>query len=177
MPRYVAFLRAINVGGHIVKMDRLRGLFEEIRLANVETFIASGNVLFDSAAAKTDILERRIERHLEAALGYEVPTFVRIVRDLAAVTKSHPFADANDEGNSLWIGFLKSPPAVGQVAKFLGHRTADDEFHVNDRHAYWFRRGRMSDSKITGKSLEKAIGSPFTFRNVTTVTKLAAMGR
>ena len=46
--RLVAFLRAINVGGHNVKMDRLRELFEALGLSNVETFIASGNVIFDS---------------------------------------------------------------------------------------------------------------------------------
>ena len=48
MPKYVALLRAINVGGHTVKMDHLRSLFEAIGFSNVETFIASGNVIFDS---------------------------------------------------------------------------------------------------------------------------------
>jgi len=48
MTRYVAFLRAINVGGHNVKMDALRALFESMKLASVETFIASGNVIFET---------------------------------------------------------------------------------------------------------------------------------
>ena len=47
MPRYITFLRAINVGGHTVKMDRLREIFESLGFANVETFIASGNVVFE----------------------------------------------------------------------------------------------------------------------------------
>jgi uncharacterized protein (DUF1697 family) len=68
--RYVAFLRAINVGGHIVKMDQLRKLFEGLRLANVETFIASGNVIFDCGAEDAQKLERRIEAHLQKSLGY-----------------------------------------------------------------------------------------------------------
>jgi uncharacterized protein (DUF1697 family) len=51
--RCVAFLRAINVGGHVVKMDRLRGLFEALKLRNVETMIASGNVLFDAPRSAT----------------------------------------------------------------------------------------------------------------------------
>ena len=173
MPRYVAFLRAINVGGHTVKMDRLRSLFAELKFANVETFIASGNVLFDTRAKALDAVERRIESHLEHALGYEVATFVRDINDLAAVTVSHPFADVALEGTSLWVGFLKVAPAPAQVATFESLRTADDEFHLHGREAYWFRRGRMSDSKITGKMLERALGAPFTFRNVTTVTKLA----
>ena len=57
--RYVAFLRAINVGGHVVKMDRLRNLFEALGFSGVRTFIASGNVLFDSAARNTGALESR----------------------------------------------------------------------------------------------------------------------
>ena len=50
MPRYVAFLRAINVGGHVVKMERLRALFEDLGFAKVETLIASGNVIFETRA-------------------------------------------------------------------------------------------------------------------------------
>ena len=65
--RYVAFLRAINVGGHTVKMERLRELFAELGLANVETFIASGNVIFDAPSGDAGALERQIEQHLHAA--------------------------------------------------------------------------------------------------------------
>lgn len=60
MSRYIALLRAINVGGHTVKMDRLRTLFAQVGLANVETFIASGNVIFDTPIQDTRALEQRI---------------------------------------------------------------------------------------------------------------------
>ena len=51
MPRYIAFLRAINVGGHnTVKMDFLRQLFESLGFSNVETFIASGNIVFETTS-------------------------------------------------------------------------------------------------------------------------------
>ena len=69
MPKYVAFLRAINVGGHTVKMEHLRILFEELGFENVETFIASGNVIFDSKTKSTKTLETKIEKHLRQALG------------------------------------------------------------------------------------------------------------
>ena len=59
MPRYVAFLRAINVGGHIVKMDQLRKLFTQLGLTDVETFIASGNVLFTSPSKSGRCSRRR----------------------------------------------------------------------------------------------------------------------
>jgi uncharacterized protein (DUF1697 family) len=72
MPRYVAFLRAINVGGHIVKMDALRRHFASLGFDDVETFIASGNVIFQSRSTAAAALERRIEACLEERLGYEV---------------------------------------------------------------------------------------------------------
>ena len=61
MARYVAFLRAVNVGGRIVKMDELRGLFTEVGLSEVETFIASGNVIFSTNAKAMPALEQTIE--------------------------------------------------------------------------------------------------------------------
>src|SRR5262249_10137534 len=77
MYRYVALLRAINVGGHVVKMTHLRDLFQQMGFAKVETFIASGNVFFDSESADPDALEKQIESALEQALGYSVGTFIR----------------------------------------------------------------------------------------------------
>ena len=77
MPRYVAFLRAINVGGHVVKMDDLRRRFAQLGFTEVETFIASGNVIFSSPSRDAAALEKKIERQLEKSFGYEVKTFVR----------------------------------------------------------------------------------------------------
>ena len=91
MPRYIAFLRAINVGGHNVKMAQLRTLFEELEYTNVETFIASGNVIFDTPASNVQQIEQQIERHLQPALGYPVATFIRSDAELAAVASYQPF--------------------------------------------------------------------------------------
>ena len=67
MPRVIAFLRAINVGGRTVKMDRLRGLFADAGFRNVETFIASANVIFDSPGKTTAGIERKIEAGLRVS--------------------------------------------------------------------------------------------------------------
>jgi uncharacterized protein (DUF1697 family) len=91
MPRYVAFLRAVNVGGRVVKMDELRRLFEGAGFDGVETFIASGNVIFSSPSTTTAAVEETIERALASALGYAVPTFVRTTREVAAAAVHVPF--------------------------------------------------------------------------------------
>ena len=72
--RYIAFLRAVNVGGRVVKMPVLKKAFESLQLSNVETFIASGNVVFETAASDVLKVERKIESRLREALGYEVTT-------------------------------------------------------------------------------------------------------
>jgi uncharacterized protein (DUF1697 family) len=174
MSRHVAFLRAINVGGHTVKMERLRALFEDLGLKNVETFIASGNVLFDAAVKTTAPTERRIEKHLALALGYDVVTFVRSLGDLDGILSSHPFADAEPDAHALYVGFLKGPPDAVNAKKLLSLQTPSDAFHFGGNEVYWLCRTRVSDSKFAGPLLEKTLGAPVSFRNVTTVRKLAA---
>jgi uncharacterized protein (DUF1697 family) len=70
MLRFIAFLRAINVGGgRTVKMQSLREVFESLGFSRVATFIASGNVVFETTTKKTKTLESKIERALKEALG------------------------------------------------------------------------------------------------------------
>ena len=110
MPRYVAFLRAINVGGHVVKMADLRKIFESIGFSAVETFIASGNVIFESQARKTSALENKIEDQLKAALGYQVGTFLRSIPELAEIIEKNPFQTAEIErAPTLQVGFVRDP--------------------------------------------------------------------
>ncbi len=176
MKRYIAFLRAINVGGHTVKMDHLRALLGAIELHNVETFIASGNVIFDSPAKDVQALEKQIEQHLKQALGYEVATFLRTPAELAAVAgyKRFPAADLAVESNLLYVAFTHTAPGEEAQRKLLACKTDVDEFHVQGREAYWLCRIRSSDSTFSGARLEKTLGMPATMRNITTVRRLAA---
>jgi uncharacterized protein (DUF1697 family) len=177
MPKYVALLRAINVGGHTVKMDHLRSQFEAIGLTNVETFIASGNVIFDSKSGNSKVLEEKIEKHLQETLGYEVKTFVRAVSELAAVAAYKPFSDSelNKEGHSLFIGFVADSPGNRAKQKLLPYCGEFDDLHIQGREIYWLCRAtRMSDSKFSGAVLEKILGMRATFRNSTTVRNIAA---
>ena len=85
MPRYIAFLRAINVGGHTVKMDVLRQQFGDLDFSNVETFIASGNVVFEATTKNVRALEEMVEQQLRTTLGDEVATFIRTTAELSAI--------------------------------------------------------------------------------------------
>lgn len=91
MIRYIALLRGINVGGHNVKMDRLRQLFSELGLQNVRSYINSGNVFFDTDDTDRSLITEKIEAHLQQALGYVVPTFLRTTDELASILAQNPF--------------------------------------------------------------------------------------
>jgi uncharacterized protein (DUF1697 family) len=172
--RYVAFLRAINVGGHTVKMDRLRAEFEALRFRDVATFIASGNVLFSTPSREGAELETRIERRLEKTLGYPVATFLRTPEELQAIVNDEPFPD-RDPASTLWVGFVKTAVPAEARERLLALRTAIDEFEVRGREAFWLRRERSMAQLVTGARIDRALQSATTFRNVTTVRKLALL--
>ncbi len=175
MPKYVAFLRAINVGGRVVKMDRLRSLFEELPLSDVETFIASGNVIFTAASRSPAALEAKIGALLGQRLGYAVPTFLRTPAELALVARQRPFGDValSAKGAAMYVGFVAQPPEAVVRKKFLGMKCATDEFQIRGREVYWLCHKRMMESLYSGAQIEKALGVPVTFRNLNTVEKLA----
>ena len=176
MPKYVAFLRAINVGGHTVKMDYLRSLFAALGFTNVETFIASGNVIFDSPSKSTKALEKKIEASLQQTLGYAVATFIRSTSELLAIANYKPFSDAelSAAGNSLYVGFMAASPSDEAKQKLLALGLKLNDFHLHGREVYWLLRTKFSDSEFSGARLEKTLGMSATLRNSTTVKKLAA---
>lgn len=169
--RYIAFLRAINVGGHVVKMDRLRELFESLGFTNVETYIASGNVVFDSTARNAASLETKIAKQLESALGYEVATFVRTAAELAEAARHEPFPKR--EAATLYVGFLAAPLTKEQQRGVLAFRTPVDDFAFRERELYWSCSVKSMDSEFSLARLERALKIQATFRNANTVRKMA----
>ena len=173
MPTYVAFLRAINVGGHQVKMDRLRALFEEMGMTDVSTFIASGNVIFAAEEREEKALERRIEAALEKELGYPVGTFLRTPAELEAVSLHSPFTEEEvEKGAGLYVCFLPSAPpaAVRQAVAALD--TPVDTLRIHGRELYWRVAERISSTGVKDSALGRALGMPMTMRNINTVRRI-----
>lgn len=170
MPRYVAFLRAINVGGRTVKMEELRKHFEVAGYTDVRTLIASGNVVFETKTTNKAKLETTIEAMLKKSLGYEVATFIRTPQELAEIV-ARSAAKLTDAAHQ-HIAFLKSATSTDTLAPFV---TETDSFHAEGREIHWFCQTRTSDSKFSGAVLEKTLRQPATFRNITTVRKLAEL--
>lgn len=161
----------------MVKMDRLRKLFEELELSEVETFIASGNVIFVSDERDTRSLEQKIEHHLKSALGYEVATFIRTIPEVAAIAEYVPFPDEDTGEGTLYVVFFAEAPNAEALRKLEALSNEIDSFHVHGRELYWHARKNLSESKISGGSLEKAAGMQGTNRNINTPKRLAAKYR
>jgi uncharacterized protein (DUF1697 family) len=175
MMRYVAFLRAINVGGRVVKMQELRRVFEGWGGANVETFIASGNVVFETSKRSPAAAERSLEDHIRTALGYPVVTFLRTLPELAAAAACAPFPPAEYEaGATLFVGFMKDAPAPSVSRAVAAMGDAANAFAIEGRELYWLRRRQLLESMGSGPPFERIVGSPITVRNVNTVRRLAA---
>jgi uncharacterized protein (DUF1697 family) len=174
MTKYFAFLRAINVGGHTVKMDHLRQLFESFGFSDVETFIASGNVIFDTKLTDSRILETKIEELLKVTLGYEVETFIRTGAELAAIASYKPFTQTRmDAATALNIAFLTDALDDSSTRKLIALRTDIDDFHVHQREIYWLCLKKQSESTFSNAVLEKTLGRSSTLRGVNTVRKIA----
>jgi uncharacterized protein (DUF1697 family) len=175
MFRFFAFLRAINVGGgRTVKMQSLRQVFEALGFSMVETFIASGNVIFETMTQKTNRLERKIERALQEALGYEVRTFVRTEAELAKIANYRPFRQSNfDDTWHMNIIFLADSLNHRLKQSVRALRTDTDAFEVHGQEIYWLRRRKRKGGPFSTVPLEKILGRTFTVRAANTIKEIA----
>jgi uncharacterized protein (DUF1697 family) len=171
-------LRAVNVGGRVVKMDRLRGLFEELGLQSVRSYIQSGNVFFETKAKDRAALTRKIERHLEAALGFEVAVFVRTLDEIETGLKRDPFRKVSMTPDVRLCAIFVSQPLPPSVKLPLVSPKGDIEildatpgevFAVTR-----FEPGRPGNSSAY---IEKTFGGKATTRFFGTLAKIAVAAR
>jgi uncharacterized protein (DUF1697 family) len=172
VPRFVAFLRAVNVGGRVVKMEALKSIFGSMGLADVESFIASGNVVFSSKVSRG--LEAKLAKALAASLSFEVPVFVRTIDEVAVLAAHRPFAE-RDVGAfpTYLVGFLSKNLDAAGVERISSLETPEDRFHVRGRDFWWLSKHHQARPAITPRQLEKALGQPTTLRNVNTIRRMA----
>jgi uncharacterized protein (DUF1697 family) len=168
VPRYAAFLRGINVGGTRITKDNLCAPFRELGFEDVTTFRASGNVIFEGPRESATKLAARIEERLASDLGFtKAVTFIRTAAEMRALAAGDPLPRAPEQ--KLHVLFLLKKPA----ASVLDHETADDKLALGTKELFWLPKGRMLDSEIDLKAIEKLIG-PTTTRTKGTVDEIAA---
>jgi uncharacterized protein (DUF1697 family) len=172
--RYVAFLRGINLGGRRITNEALRSHFEALGCEIVATFRASGNVIFAQEGRAAE-LTCQLEAGLAAALGYEVPVFLRSARELLAIAAREPFAARQLKASKgkLQIVLLTRKPSAAAAKKALALSTDEDRLAIAARELYWLPKGGMSESELDLKGLAEVLG-PTTIRTKGTIDQIAA---
>lgn len=168
MTAYIALLRAVNVGGTgKLPMADLKRVGEEAGFARVRTYIASGNLLFDSDVDEAAV-KAALEARLEAYAGKPVGVLVRTAEEMAAVGDANPFPDAAP--NRVVAIFLDAAPPADALDRVTGRR--GEELRLGRREIYVHYGDGMADSK-----LRIAAAREGTARNMNTVAKLAQLAR
>jgi uncharacterized protein (DUF1697 family) len=156
-------------------MDLLSQQFEALGFSHVETFIASGNVVFETSGKNTRMLEKKIEQHLRAVLSYEVSTFIRTEAELSAIARYQPFSpSALRSARALNVAFLAEALDAVSQKKLMALKTDIDDFHAQGREVYWLCRRKQSESTFSNAVLEKTLSRPSTMRGINTIQRMAA---
>ena len=173
MPRYVAFLRAVNVAGRCVKMDVLANHFRRLGHAEVSTFIASGNVVFRSGARSTALLAASLQEALAVRLGFASDVFVRSESELQAVAARagalEPRVAPQGEVDVLFL----AQPLTPAVAALQALRSPTDEFVVDDAEVYWLCGRKQSDPMFSNILFERKVRAKATMRRTSMPAGLA----
>jgi uncharacterized protein (DUF1697 family) len=175
--RYVALLRGINVGGKtLIKMDALRECVAALGHVDVRTYIASGNVLFESSERSGAQLDARLEHAIEQRFGLPVRVVVRSAREIQRIADGVPEAWIGDADLRVTVAFLLRGNDARAVARRLTPREGIDELVTAPGALIWATRR----AALTRTGL-KIIGTPaykdMTLRNLNTTLKLAELVR
>ncbi len=171
MLRQVALLRGINVGGkNQLPMKTLAAIFEEVGCTAVQTYIQSGNVVFD-APLKLDI-PALVTRSILKQLSLAVPVVVRTAAELAAVAAGNPFKSARDDMETHGVLFLADRPAAAAVAGLDPARSPPDEYAVRGKEIYLHCPNGFGRTRLTNDYFDRKLATISTGRNWRTVQKL-----
>ena len=175
MPRYAAFLRGINVSGRRAKGPELCAPFEALGHADVVSFRASGNVVFDAEERDVAKLTRAVEAELASSLGFEVATMLRTRAQVRAIAAKEPF-DAKQVAGSkgkLQVLLLAKKPTAATRRKVLALASDDDPLALSGTELYWLPRGGTQESDLDQEGLGRLVGLG-TMRTMGTIEQIAA---
>ncbi|MDF2667721.1 MAG: cytoplasmic protein [Paenibacillus sp.] len=176
--QYVALLRGINVGGHKkIKMVELKRMFEGLGFQGVQTYIQSGNVLFESKAS-AHILRQQIEKQIEEAFGFQVTVVLRTIEEMERIVRDCPYdVSALAEGENIYFALLVDEPSQEGKDRLLACNSEVDDFYFSRSEVYIYARKSIRESVFSNNLIENKVGMAATTRNWKTMNKLLELGR
>jgi len=170
MPKQTALLRGINISGHkIIKMADLRAILERAGLSNVQTYIQSGNIIFDSEKSKSYLTELIINT-IEKKYRFIVPTFIITPSELENAINNNPYQNA--EGNKLYLTFLSDKANKSGMEAIQSKMQENEYLQLIENVMYFHCPDGAEKSKITNNLIEKKLEVKATIRNWRTTNKL-----
>ena len=174
---FIALLRGINVSGQKkIKMADLRETLTQIGLENVQTYIQSGNIIFDSEVLETSTLEHKIHEVITKDFGFDVPTLVVSGNTIQKVLEDNPFAERVEE-NKLYYVLLKQAPQKNLVTLFEELSFTNEDFHITEKCVYLMCKKGYGNAKLNNNLIERKLKVQATTRNQKTMQKLLEMTR
>ena len=174
---YVAFLRGINVSGQKkILMADLKAMMKGLDFDQVQTYLQSGNVIFESDCKDTVLLEKRIHRAIDETLGLDVKVLVRDGDTISRILRNTPFGLSNkEETKKLYYILFQDPPETAKCDEFIASRDFDEELHFSDLALYALYPDGYGRSKLNSNLLERKLGVWATARNYNTMKSLDQM--
>lgn len=160
MPRYVAFLRAINIGGRRASSKQLTAALEDAGFENVSAFRASGNLIFDADRATDAALAKRVDDALTTGLGFEVRSFLRTAAHVDAIADFEPFPPevlATSQGK-LQVALLAKAPPKRVRDEVLALATHSDHLTISGRELYWLPSGPTMRTELNLRLIDTLVG-------------------
>ncbi len=170
MTRFVALLRAVNVGGTVLKMDALRSAMQTLAVSEVTTYIQSGNVLFSAEGRATD-WQDQIGQLIRAHFGLDVTVMVVTAAEVADALAANPYRTEPDDVNP-YFGFLLTAPEESGIEALAEIDFGRDEYALRGRVIYVCYAEGAGSTKLTNAVIERKLGVRGTMRNQKTVRRL-----
>lgn len=180
MTRYISILRGINVGGkRKILTVNLISLYEQLGFSNVQTYIQSGNVVFDDQEENSaKVLETKINQAISETFGFDVPVIVRTNEEMNKSLANNPFLkEKTVDIDRLHLTFLREVPDLEKVEKLMSLQFKPDRVQIIGKDAFIACSGGYSDSRLTNQLFESKLGVSATTRNWKTVMKLYEMAQ
>jgi len=177
---YIALLRGVNVGGkNKIKMARLRHTLEAMGISRVQTYIQSGNILFESNGEE-EPLQKQIEKIIEKEFGFVVSVVLRTATELEKIIWNCPFpekdmyeAKTSAIGESLYVALMPESLSQKSIERLSRYKIEQETYQIEGREIYLLFHHSIRNSKL-GSNLQK-LGIPVTIRNWKTLNKLATI--
>jgi uncharacterized protein (DUF1697 family) len=173
MREFISLARGINVGGKTLKMEKLRNIYESLKLHDIITYIQSGNVLFNSEQQEPVKIKQLIERKIKLVTGLDIIIILRIQRELEKIVKNNPFIKYGiKETEKMYVTFLEDAPSKDLITALIPPKPTKDEFKILGKEIYLYCPGGYGETVLSNNFFEKKLKIGATTRNWRTINKL-----